>query len=533
MARTDLETAGGKEFVRIVTKSEALAERVIRTCRGLGVTEFVLCAGSRNSPLTLAVLGSEVRHWVFFEERSAAFFALGRARTLDRPVAVVTTSGTAATELYPAVVEALYQRLPLLCLTADRPKAFRGSGAPQSIEQAGLFCLYAVANWDVDDEAELDLSGWDGNGPAHLNLCFDEPLLEPGGGGSAGSDEVDGKVPRPERTGSSSKPRVIPVPDVILAGWLNEGEREEVQAFLREAGAPILAEAASGLREDPALRPWVVQGGERLPAGATVRHVLRIGGVPSCRLWRDLESQPEVSVYCAMHRGFRGLARRCEVLPDLSAVKFEGVPETGWLSADREKAEKLDGLLASMQESEPGWVRRLSEWMRPGSLVFVGNSLPVREWNLAASFNDRGLRVVANRGANGIDGAISTFLGLAADEDSSYAVVGDLTALYDLAAPWVKGQLRPGKRVIVVLNNGGGRIFGRLPVLKEVPEATRAVTETTHDLNLEGWAALWSMGYARSMEEVPDEGEGCWLLEIQPDEGQTAAFWEAWDALPG
>lgn len=153
------------------------ARRLIDDVRRLGTRDFCVCAGSRNSPL-LAVLGPpaipseiegsrDVRLYSFVDERSAAFFAIGRSKLHGAPVAVVTTSGTAAAELLPAAIEAYYSGLPLILITADRPARFRGTGAPQSIEQVGLFGVYA----------ETALESWSGSKPLHLNIEFDEPLL--------------------------------------------------------------------------------------------------------------------------------------------------------------------------------------------------------------------------------------------------------------------------------------------------------------------------------------------------------------------
>ena len=143
------------------------AARVIADVRAAGVREFCVCAGSRNASL-LAILGTTGdRLFSFVDERSAAFFAIGRSKLHGAPVAVVTTSGTAAAELLPAAIEAYYSGIPLILITADRPARFRGTGAPQSIEQIGLFGVYA----------ETSLDTWSGAKPLHLNIEFDEPLL--------------------------------------------------------------------------------------------------------------------------------------------------------------------------------------------------------------------------------------------------------------------------------------------------------------------------------------------------------------------
>ncbi len=150
------------------------ARRLVQQVRDLGASEFCVCAGSRNSPL-IAVLGNrgprpEARGPIFsfIDERSAAFFALGRVKLTGQPTAVVTTSGTAVAELLPAVVEAHYAGLPLVLLTADRPARYRGTGAPQAIEQTGIFGPYAATSPE----------GWSRKTPLHLNVEFDEPLID-------------------------------------------------------------------------------------------------------------------------------------------------------------------------------------------------------------------------------------------------------------------------------------------------------------------------------------------------------------------
>jgi 2-succinyl-5-enolpyruvyl-6-hydroxy-3-cyclohexene-1-carboxylate synthase len=153
------------------------ASRLIAEVRALGTRDFCVCAGSRNAPLLVALgtgaIPGEVEGpgggavYSFVDERSAAFFAIGRIKRSGDPAAVVTTSGTAAAELLPACIEAYYSGLPLILITADRPARFRGTGAPQSIEQPGLFGVYA----------ETDLATWSGERPLHLNIEFDEPLL--------------------------------------------------------------------------------------------------------------------------------------------------------------------------------------------------------------------------------------------------------------------------------------------------------------------------------------------------------------------
>jgi 2-succinyl-5-enolpyruvyl-6-hydroxy-3-cyclohexene-1-carboxylate synthase len=167
--------------------------------------------------------------------------------------------------------------------------------------------------------------------------------------------------------------------------------------------------------------------------------------------------------------------------------------------------------------------------------VFLGNSLPIREWNLFAQWARPVPTVRANRGANGIDGQISTWLGWTADVSETWAVVGDLTALYDLAAPFVLGQVNRDGRVLAVINNGGGKIFERLPRLQAMsPRAAECMTHP-HAADLSGMAALWGMAHLRVRRaddfDAFEPGGKPVLLEILPDPAQTAQFWADWDGI--
>ncbi|MCB1100332.1 MAG: 2-succinyl-5-enolpyruvyl-6-hydroxy-3-cyclohexene-1-carboxylic-acid synthase [Verrucomicrobiae bacterium] len=517
----------------------ALARAVLAACSRAGVAEYVVCAGARNAALVMPLAAMSelddcpVRVWHFSEERAAGFFALGRARALQRPVAVVTTSGTAVAELLPPMVEAFYQNVPLLAVTADRPASFRGTGAPQAIEQAGIFGGYAVCAVDVEtvEAAEICLDGWDLGQPAHLNVCLPEPGREDCQISPNDIEALAPAVPLAIGQGKDSRPELDAFLGsarhlVVLLGSNAPGNRGALTRLLLELGAPILAEAVSGYREAPELQHLIVRGGDRSAARLAVGSVLRIGDVPVWRVWRDLETRSDVPVFSVTMSGFSGLARPSTVV---RSVDWDGAVGSQHQPFDGGR-EVLEQILAEFPRSECGLVRWLSLEVPPGAVVFLGNSLPVREWNLAASTADRGLRCYANRGANGIDGILSTALGLCADEDECWIAVGDLTTLYDLSAPWVLEQISCRKVRIAVLNNGGGRIFSRLPNLKAVSRTQKEMMENSHGIGFQHWAAMWGMDYVcvRGPQPVALEESPC-VIEIQPDSGQTESFCNKWE----
>ena len=488
--------------------NDSLAHRVLAELAQTGVRELVVCPGARNAAFITALTG-DARFKVYwhFEERSAAFFALGRTASSARPVAVITTSGTAAGELLPATMEAYYSGIPLVLVTADRPRRFRGTGAPQAAEQVNLFGIYA-RTIDLDDE----VSSWAmPSGPLHLNVALEDPRSAPVSG-LAETYSVE------DFFANVTKP-------LVVVGKLAAHEREAVLRFLVDYGAPTYLEAPSGLRDRSELSETTV----RMPDGILNRFefdgLVRIGGVPTHRLWRDLEdSQAHLPVISFSSLPFSGLARPSrlvtgdlgKMLPQVNEVAAR--PEVR--ADDRARSERLTELLTAESASEPGQFLSLSQRIPAGSMVFVGNSLPVREWDLAADYA-RPHSVQVSRGLNGIDGQISTFLGLAEPGRANWAVLGDLTTLYDLAGPWVSAQMATDvSATLVVVNNDGGRIFERMFAEKEFLNH--------HGRGFEDWARMWSLPYERvtSAADISARPGGLSVVELVPDAASTARFWE-------
>ncbi len=562
-----------------------IAKNIVQELIDLGVREFCLAAGSRNSPLVAAISASpDLKSYFFFEERSAAFFAVGRIQaTQGRPVAVVCTSGTAAAELFPALIEAHYAGLPLLAVTADRPERYRLSGAPQAIEQKNLYGVYPEVFWEgpvagsQGDSWLLSLrtSLWGAslNRPLHLNVFLDEPLLdapietltyknlgpvESTLFSKLRSDEslrsaeikaLDNKLQK-ARSDLQNFCTRSQSPLVVLGGLPAES-RAAVEEFLWRLGAPIFAEGPSGLRQNEKLRPLLVKSGERQLGIASFDGVLRLGSVPTCRFWRDLDSRIlDIPVLSLDHRPFSGLPRAAHHTVTLGAwlnelqvgsSRARSQNLTSFFESDLLRMESKLRLFSKYPLAEVSLFHSLSKRIPNDSLLFVGNSLPIREWDLAADFTERHLEVRANRGANGIDGEVSSFLGLCEPGLRSHvAILGDLTSLYDLSGPWILPQLGSFPMTIFVINNGGGQIFSRLPALQLMNEALRRrAMIQEHRVSFEGWAQLWDLGYEKWTEGIsplwtrgnPPSGAEQGIVEIVPDAKQTAAFWKDFQGL--
>ena len=537
------------------------------------VKTFCVCPGGRNAPLVKALSrarGLEV--FSFFEERSASFFAVGRCKRDKIPCAVVTTSGTAVAELLPAVVEAYYSGLPLVLVTADRPSAYRGTGAPQSIEQVGIFSHYVEKTWDLEstpgatdtpvicaDKQEsafsrghagadpvrraspsvklkkIDLPGWSGRAPCHINICFDEPLLDktarkldfsrlqktsstsrcevigtnqnqnhPGGLIKTGKPVLSAVQKQEEAQQIKSFFSKVKRPLCILAE-LPESEKPKVEEVLSSLSAPIYAEALSGLRESKTLSHNILKSGDRilhwLILHKKVDGVLRVGRRPCVRFWRDLEKKyPNIPILSVSEQGYSGLARAGQaVLFESFFKKVSSVarsksralakPDKTIFMEDTRRLKIINSLLEKYPLSEPALVRGLSQKIPAGASLFLGNSLPIREWHLSASFKDRRFKYEGNRGANGIDGLLSSFFGGCARGQQNWCLLGDLSCLYDLSAPWILSQIGSIKCFIVIINNGGGRIFS--------PLFSDPAFINSHNLRFTQWAKMWGLHYYR------------------------------------
>ena len=256
--------------------------------------------------------------------------------------------------------------------------------------------------------------------------------------------------------------------------------------------------------------------------------------MPVGRFWRDLENLPDVNVVSLSRTGFSGLARSSEVITGniprslraLGEVKKVG-DAMDFLKTSKRRRGQIEGRLESFPESEPGMVRMLSVMATVGKSLYLGNSLPIREWNDFAQREYPYELVRANRGANGIDGQIATWLGATSDEQDAWGVFGDLTTLYDLSAPALLSQVQCQGRMLVVINNGGGQIFNRLPKVQGMDQEVADLVTNEHEIGFESWAKMWGMNYIRvtGIENFDFEpADVTTVIEVIPNAKQTETF---------
>lgn len=306
---------------------------------------------------------------------------------------------------------------------------------------------------------------------------------------------------------------------LIIVSGLNEREAAQVLPALELARRPLYIEATSRLRGHEHLVEFELQGRERSIPRMNFDGVIRIGNVPTLRYWRDLETS-ELPVWNFSNIPFSGMPREPKVRPlkEFGGFKFEE-----WDGEERDKDRELGmkraELLAKFPLSEPAWVNRLSMQIPASARVFLGNSLPIREWDFAAH-SGASRDIFANRGTNGIDGLISTFAGCALEMGSNWAILGDLSAMYDLSGPWALRQRPVDEFNLVIINNGGGQIFHRM--------FRNPLFVNKHTVGFSDWAAMWDLEYV-SLEKPKGLRGGRQVVEIQPNAKQTEEFWLAWE----
>lgn len=514
---------------------------LIAQCCLAGITEWIICPGARNAALIQMLTScKDLVCRPHFDERSASFFALGRIQDLGLPVAVITTSGTAAAELYPAIIEAYYEARPLVAITADRPASFRRTGAPQSIEQEDMFGVYAptIDLESIKDIPEDLFEAWDWASPIHINICLPDPDL-------AAEGKPEDFFPEPPPMVEYERPNLSSLAQalrnearrglVVCIGGLDPDEQEAALWLAQELKAPILADATSGIREG--LSSLCLRDGNTILKGTPPGMVLRLGDIPVGRFWRDLENLPQTKVFSITRTGFSGLARESEVIHCSMERAIQALGDISSVGdgcdlfrQSRKREGLIEELLSTYMSSEQALIRAISTSACMGDLIYLGNSSPIRLWNEYAQFSVPTENIRANRGANGIDGQLSTFLGNSAACKDSWAILGDLTTMYDAAAPSLVNTLPEGRRVIAVLNNKGGGIFRQLEGGNDLSEPMNKFLIQPQQFRFREFAALWNAHYinfssaldSAALDELPESG--LVLIEITPDDEETKQF---------
>jgi 2-succinyl-5-enolpyruvyl-6-hydroxy-3-cyclohexene-1-carboxylate synthase len=546
-----------------------------------GLRRAVTSPGSRNAPIALALAGDERIDAVsVIDERAAGFVALGMAKASATPVAVTCTSGTAAANLLPAVVEAHHARVPLIVLTADRPPELRDVGAGQAIDQIGLYG--SAAKWFVEVGSGGPGRAWATHlralgcrawwtaaggrpGPVHLNVALREPLApvpDPGLDPEDWVGRADGApwvtlrehAQAPDGTDVQAlAERALASPrGAIVCGGGAEGLAQPVARLAVATGWPALAEPTSGLRCGAHDRSHVIAHydvllrGEAFARAVAPELVVRVGDTPTSkplRAWLARADQVVIDPHAVWHEPTRAAAtilradpaRTCDALA--AAVEARGGGgggEPSWLERWRAADELVPAELERLDDpSEPKLYAALERLIGDGALLWVSSSMPIRYVEAFLPRSPRDVRFLSNRGANGIDGVVSSAAGAAyATGAPTFVLIGELALLHDL------GGLLAARRAgidltVICANNGGGGIFDFLPVAEHADrEAYERHVATPANVDLAAIAALAGLRHraVRTPSELADAvSSGPGLIELPTDREASVAASRALD----
>jgi 2-succinyl-5-enolpyruvyl-6-hydroxy-3-cyclohexene-1-carboxylate synthase len=461
----------------------------------LNLEKIFFCTGARNHDLLKVFPAARVAF--DYDERAAAFKALGLAKVAGAPVAVCTTSGTAVAECVPAMLEAFYSELPLVLITGDRPKKLHGTGSPQTIEHEALTrsCRGSYVEVDLRDLPALTLA--DAKFPVHVNVLVD--------------DTVPHDRPLTFHRDLAALPAFFA--RVTAPLFLFSHERGSMAPFVRrfsETGLPFYAETLSGARELSNLKTErrLV---ELFQAGA-FDGVVRVGHTPLSKIWRLLEKKP-LPVLSFDSRNLPALSYG-DVVPlgsgDLLAAPafWDALAALSPIAVNDETGPQLAELVARYPRSEVATFTRLQERLAEGDAVYLGNSLVVRFFELTQK---KRLAVFGNRGVNGIDGQLASAIGVAGGISGRLTcILGDVTTFYDLSS---LRDLPPNLNLVIV-NNKGGRIFDLLNLDKRIVlEHDDDFREIARGLELSYSNDLADFGRVQVLELFPDVDEGARFLE--------------------
>ena len=460
VARSPHEDLGANRM----NQATKLARVIVRQILEAGITDAVISPGSRNAPLSLALVTAQdlglIKLHIRIDERTAAFYALGLAKATERPVPVICTSGTAVANYHPAVLEASHSNIPLFVITADRPAELRRTGANQTTEQARIFGRAVRYFADVSGAAyplELPLNALQ-TGPVHLNVQFEEPLI-----GDADSSWLDGLQVTPPRKFDRKKAGTLASKStrgLLVIGHDRGGLAvADVAKFAKELGWPILS-------EDPLTIPGACAHASLFLTSTTIVKdlapdtVIVIGRTTLSRSVNALIKQARATFVIdpriATVDSDRMAEKKFTDIPEL----YTATADPEWMAKWAKYSERTSKVVKEISAwSEPLIARDISQHLPDGAALFIASSRPIRDIEAFGAARS-GVKTFANRGLAGIDGNISTALGIATANSATYAVLGDLAFLHDITGLIHREEINLR---IFVINNDGGGIFSTLP----------------------------------------------------------------------
>ncbi|MAJ45006.1 MAG: 2-succinyl-5-enolpyruvyl-6-hydroxy-3-cyclohexene-1-carboxylic-acid synthase [Candidatus Marinimicrobia bacterium] len=491
----------------------------------LGVNHACISPGSRNTPLKIAFINhKKINCHSIIDERSSGFLALGLAKSTQKPVVIITTSGTATANLYPAIIESNLSRIPILILTADRPPHLVGTGANQTINQQDIYGQQVRGYIDIGLPQHLEhllmilkkfyllaagLSHFGGKinpaGPVHLNFPFDEPLIEQKDiqKVSKFNETIYNRL-KINMTGNLVNHNYVPdnlinqiltsKNTLIVCGeGLNEQELSYLVKFSEKYQIPIFADVLSNLRFKYKSKFILCHYNNYLNKLKKVELIIRFGKKPNSKLLNNLLDNKRNIVNL-----FEPIGRFNDDSQHIHPHSILGFP----LSGEKLNQSNFNQILFEQEKryksNNEHYINHLLNLIPKNSQLFIGNSLPIREIDKIASNLKREISVLGSRGASGIDGIISTAIGLsiANPDKNTFLIIGDVSFFYDLSALQLAKSLGANLKIFVI-NNRGGQIFNKLPYANFGIKDFKKFWITNPNLDIKKTADLFNFYYFR------------------------------------
>lgn len=549
--------------------SECIVEELLR----LGVERFFISPGSRSTPLTAAIAKTG-KGIVVIDERASAFSALGCVRATNKPAVLVCTSGTAGANYFPAIIEAYYDEIPLIVITADRPPQLQNVKSNQTINQQNLYGDHV--NFFINLEppgsnippeiylTEIDRafikSDMAPRGPVHINMMFDEPLTPTGKeidfsfylesvndwiGSNSNYLKLDTSAESINNQDIEEIASFVNNNDgIIICGDLKyENDRINILEIAQQTGCPIFPDIRSGLRVGYDSKNIIPYFDQLLLSDKhnieNKLNILHFGGVVTSKRFLQFIESNKIGKYYNINKSRVGYNPHHKLSKHIQSditlfcqslvSKLKDKPDNKFLKKYSTGNDALESALNSYfvennNLSEPNIARLVSQNIDKDSVLFLGSSMPIRDFDMYADSSGNAILIAANRGASGIDGSVASFCGFASGHNKKgTAVIGDLAMIHDLNSLALLSQSEHPLTLIVINNNGGG-IFSFLPVA-QCHDIFEKYFATTHNLSFEHAARMFSLSYSnpKTVEQFvksykkSQQNSGATIIEIITD----------------
>jgi 2-succinyl-5-enolpyruvyl-6-hydroxy-3-cyclohexene-1-carboxylate synthase len=544
----------------------------IRQLSAMDIRHAVISPGSRSTPIAMLLSEHPDFHiYMDIDERSAAYFALGMAKEMRKPVVLLCTSGTAAANYFPAIVEANISRVPLIVLTADRPHELRNVGAPQAIDQIRLYGQHVkwFTEMPIPEAGEEMLQFMRQTaaravvtamqqpaGPVHLNFPLREPLVpvlkpspfEAPATADPAIKSVSGKLEITDtEVGNIADMIRERKRGLIICGTIDEpGFAEAVIALSEHTGYPVLADPLSQLRSGKHRKDRIIDNYDSLlkdpqwSSRLAPEAIIRFGAMPVSKplTWMLKNLKTAAHMIVDGGNGWRDPIKRGTTVVYCDEISFcqklasvlQKKTGTAWFKMWQELNMRARNIAEAAMEAEKNLdegkaVMELAKMLPENSTLFVGNSMPIRDVDTFFHVNDKSIRILANRGANGIDGVVSSAAGAGASAGRAYLLIGDLSFFHDLNGLLMAKMHRLNLCIILINNNGGG-IFSFLPQAAD-PNHFEQLFGTPTDLKFEYIVKMYGGQYAKVRdwdefrEALAGARTGLQVIEVQTNRAKN------------